>query len=81
MAEYRITEIQYKMILKSQDGLCDLCQKPLGLMTVIHLDHNHVTGKVRGILHRECNLKLATIEDVEFRMKALAYLEKHSAAN
>ncbi len=39
------------------------------------VDHNHKTGKVRGLLCRICNLKLHAIEDVGFAGKAQLYLK------
>lgn len=42
------------IINKRQNGKCPLCHRPL---TVIEgcMDHDHVTGRVRGILCRGCN--------------------------
>lgn len=60
---------------------CDLCGEPFyfgGRSTRNPVvDHNHETGKVRGILHRSCNLGIGCFtEKPEILMKAVAYLEK-----
>ena len=46
--EYREQE------LKRQHYICPLCKEPL-LADEATLDHCHVTGHVRGVLHRSCN--------------------------
>lgn len=65
-----------KLMLKSQNGLCDLCHQPLEI-TNSHIDHNHETGVERGLLHSGCNTKLAAIEDKIFKRLAEQYLQKH----
>lgn len=52
-------EIREK-ILDRQRGLCPLCQHPVSLWDDI--DHEHNTGKIRGLLHNKCNRALGHIE-------------------
>lgn len=42
---------------KEQGGLCPLCNKPIDLRIKGEgaIDHDHDTGRVRGLLHRSCN--------------------------
>jgi hypothetical protein len=40
---------------------------------VLSVDHDHKTGKVRGLLCMRCNAELAWLE--EHREEALAYLD------
>jgi hypothetical protein len=40
-----------------------------------HIDHDHVTGEVRGLLCARCNHLLAGIEDPAFKIKAEIYLK------
>jgi hypothetical protein len=64
-------------MLEKQSNVCALCFQPFGLGAMkAFVDHNHETGKVRGILHSQCNTGLAVIEDEEFRFAAEAYLEE-----
>jgi hypothetical protein len=44
-------------LLKDQDGLCLLCQRPIDLRILKEgcVDHDHESGEVRGVLHRSCN--------------------------
>lgn len=52
--EYGITLAQYHEIFEAQGGVCMLCLKP-PTERRLAVDHDHVTGKVRGLMHRTCN--------------------------
>ena len=67
--KYGITSDDYNELLKIQNSVCAMCNtkplekhhrsnKPLPLA----VDHNHNTGKVRGLLCRECNQALGSFE-------------------
>lgn len=44
----------------------------------LHIDHCHETGKIRGVLCRECNVGLGMFrDDVKVMQRALKYLLKH----
>lgn len=60
-------------MLADQSGLCAICSEPMAKPVV---DHDHKTGKVRAILCHACNIKLAPIEDAEYRSRAIEYLER-----
>ncbi len=58
---YGITELEYARRLLGQDGCCAICRvgswiKPL------NIDHDHVTGIVRGLLCTPCNTALGLLE-------------------
>ena len=40
--------------LAAQGGLCALCGEPIETGKAV-LDHDHKTGRIRGVLHRGCN--------------------------
>ena len=46
--------------LASQGGLCALCGEPIETGKAV-LDHDHKTGRIRGVLHRGCNALEGTI--------------------
>lgn len=48
--------------LANQGNKCALCGQPLKLADAV-LDHDHVTGECRGVLHRGCNSMLGKIEN------------------
>lgn len=73
----------YNEILEQQNHKCAICGKPetycnqYGLKKLA-VDHDHVTGKFRGLLCQSCNTKLAVLENAEFVHAAQEYLKKHS---
>lgn len=42
-------------LFDKQGGLCPLCGLPLENWNSANLDHNHATGRCRGLLHPLCN--------------------------
>lgn len=70
---YNITEKTYQEIYNIQQGLCAICGK---WFKKLHVDHNHLTGKIRGLLCNKCNVGLGVIEDSEYLQKAIEYLQK-----
>jgi hypothetical protein len=77
---YQLTEAQLRERLASQDGKCAICRLTLrfdvakGLRDKVHIDHCHRTGRIRGLLCRDCNWALGTIERDGFLKKAVDYL-------
>lgn len=62
---YGIGADQKKRMYDEQHGLCDLCARPLStnFMSEACVDHRHRDGKIRGLVHRMCNLIIAALED------------------
>lgn len=73
---YGITEEQYDQMLIEQAGVCKLCGgPPIGRGLRLHVDHDHATGKVRGLLCSKCNTALGLLSDDSTLMaKAIAYV-------
>ena len=47
-----------------QNGLCAFCGEPMVYESQdTHLDHDHVTGRKRGIVHAQCNQQIAGVEN------------------
>jgi len=46
----------------AQRGLCAFCGQSLVDDSTTHLDHNHVTGVKRGLVHAQCNQMIGGIE-------------------
>lgn len=61
----------------AQGGLCAICgELPSGKRALLFIDHDHKTGKVRGLLCGACNAGLGYFKDTTSRMtKAIEYLE------
>jgi hypothetical protein len=56
---YGITLTEYNDLVVKQGGLCSLC----GRKTRLVVDHNHKTGKIRGLLCVQCNLFIGFFKD------------------
>jgi uncharacterized protein (DUF433 family) len=77
---YGITRRAYNKLHAFQHGMCAGCGGPPGAEDgVFRIDHDHATGKVRGLLCLQCNAALGNVRD---RPEALArlklYLEAHA---
>ena len=78
---YGITPEQYAEQLAAQHGVCAICKQPettvqRGRVLQLAVDHDHVTGQVRGLLCMQCNQTLGKVGDSVERLKAMIfYLE------
>ena len=73
---FGITIEQYEEMLLAQNGVCAICKKECrrGRLSV---DHDHATGKVRGLLCRKCNVILGMVQDKMYLLLAAeAYLAR-----
>lgn len=72
---YGIPADAYDRLYEAQDGLCAICRRATGKTRRLSVDHDHATGKVRGLLCRVCNDLLGHArDDVEFFARAIRYL-------
>lgn len=66
---------EYEKLLKKQSGVCAICGDSPGSNRLLCVDHDHNTGKVRGLLCDFCNTKLVSSKhSVELLLKAVVYL-------
>lgn len=71
---YGVTPEAVAELLKIQVGVCAICQRP-PVHSPLVIDHDHKTGRVRGLLCRACNLGLGAFSDTpEWLVKAAKYL-------
>jgi hypothetical protein len=54
-----VTDAEYARLLEAQGGHCALCPNTPKTRR-LHVDHDHATGKVRGLLCHRCNRALPT---------------------
>jgi hypothetical protein len=74
--KFGITIADYERLLQEQDGGCAICGAPPPENGSLHVDHDHDTGAVRGLLCVRCNNGLGQFgESIEMLMSAIAYLE------
>lgn len=72
-ARYGIDLDQYERLVVQQDSRCAIC---LGYASLV-VDHDHKTGKIRGLLCRTCNQGLGLFkEDAQALRNAASYMEK-----
>lgn len=78
---YGIDLSTYNLMLDSQDGHCACCPTKPGAENMgrgLAVDHDHVTGRVRGLLCGKCNSMLGYAKDDRvLLLTAIDYLEKH----
>lgn len=72
---------QYQELYRFQGGKCYICQRATGASRRLSVDHDHKTGKVRGLLCRPCNDVLGHFrDDTEAFVRAHKYLQLSPAA-
>lgn len=82
VSTYKLTLGSYNEMLTQQNGCCAICgrhqsefKKSLGV------DHNHITGKVRGLLCNNCNRSLGLLlvdeQGITLLASAISYLRNN----
>jgi hypothetical protein len=61
--KYGLTPNQFEQMFIDQAGRCGICNENMVKGQLTHVDHDHVTGRVRGLLCNLCNTKLGWYED------------------
>jgi hypothetical protein len=73
---YGIGADEFDALVERQGGVCAICGRP----DPEHVDHDHETGAVRGILCFNCNGGLGQFRDsIDSLLTAASYLEAHGA--
>lgn len=75
---YGISLIKYNEMLDSQNNSCAICLKNKDKFKKrLVVDHDHVSGKVRGLLCFRCNVSIGSFDDnVETIQRSIEYLNK-----
>jgi hypothetical protein len=81
-SSFGLTPEQYAQRWKEQKGLCAACEEPLPEKEngdrFPPVDHDHLTGKIRGIVHTKCNRGMGLFNDNPDRMRKVAdYIERN----
>lgn len=80
--QYGITVEQFEQMLEANDGRCYICDKlpeeiPGHKHKRLGIDHDHKTGKVRGVLCTHCNAMLGSARDnIAILKRAIIYLHQ-----
>jgi hypothetical protein len=76
-SKWGLTPEQYETLLAKQHNSCAICGCDLMQINpkYRHIDHNHTTGEIRGILCHSCNMGIGCLKDSqELLTAALHYL-------
>ncbi|GAI24670.1 unnamed protein product, partial [marine sediment metagenome] len=74
--QYNMTLDEYDKLAEHQNNVCLLCGE-LEVGRRLAVDHNHKTGKIRGLLCQRCNCCIGFIESKNLPIKDIQkYLEK-----
>jgi Recombination endonuclease VII len=81
--KYGITEEKYREISKAQNNACAICKKSeLDEKNKLAVDHDHDSGKVRGLLCRDCNTGIGHFKDnIDLLNMAINYLILNKIGN
>ena len=72
-----MTEADRDALIASQGGVCAICATLAPQGGVLHIDHSHTTGEVRGALCVACNTGIGQLkDDPGLLRKAAEYLER-----
>lgn len=77
LKRYGITVEEYNALILKQNNQCAICKKRLTRGRGTNVDHDHSTGKVRGLLCLHCNTGMGNLMDSEdILYSAIEYLAK-----
>ena len=81
---YGISVEKYNKMKEKQNNLCAICGNPesrkskYGGTCRLHIDHDHATGIVRGLLCNKCNNALGlTCENINILQNMIKYLKNN----
>lgn len=81
LQRYGLTETEYNQLVKKQNGVCRCCgiSPEQTKFSRLAVDHNHKTGKVRGLLCGSCNRALGMLrENVKTLEAMICYLKEYN---
>jgi hypothetical protein len=76
--KFGLSEESFHTMMQNQDSKCAICKKILVLGIGTHIDHCHLSGKIRGLLCNTCNTGIGLFkESLESLESAIQYLKFH----
>jgi len=78
--QYGLTKDDYQRLISRCSGLCEICRCPPVTKVRLVIDHDHATGKVRGLLCDKCNTAIGKLGDSTGSLfAAIDYLCRHDS--
>lgn len=79
--KYGMSLEEYNLMYEQQGGCCAICgiheRDSSGRWHKLHIDHSHITNKVRGLLCNDCNIGIGYLKDnPEILLNASRYLNE-----
>ena len=71
---YGLTSEELRTMERAQHGVCAICKEVpsgIGHKRRLHIDHCHVTDKVRGLLCHQCNVSLGLMKEDPVRIQSM----------
>ncbi len=75
---YKLSLEDYNNLIKQQNGLCKICRRTNTSGRRLSVDHNHSTGKVRGLLCGPCNVAIGMLQEDSRRLTTVIEYLKQS---
>ena len=73
--KFDLTLDEYEQMLEQQGGGCAICEDPPNEKISLHIDHDHGTGEIRGLLCVRCNNAIALLrESPDILRRAIRYV-------
>ena len=78
-SKYGMTIADYEAMDAAQGHTCAICRRPPNGKGRLHVDHDHLSGEVRGLLCFTCNAALGYLgDDPTLILAAASYLKERS---
>lgn len=62
-SKFGLTPAEYEAMRVAQGGVCAICQGPPQPNRRLSVDHDHQTGRIRGLLCTRCNTGIGLLND------------------
>lgn len=77
LKKYGVSLDEFGKMLIAQNGVCKICRQKCSTGRDLAVDHDHESGRVRGLLCSSCNNGLGRFQDNALLLRAAAdYLER-----
>jgi hypothetical protein len=76
---YKLSDDEFNQIVeKRRNNICEICNCENESNKNLFVDHNHSTGRIRGVICHNCNVAIGHLrDDVDLARRIIIYLEKH----